>query len=100
MESPTVIAETIVAATAETFPLKKDDRLDKVERNVKSTKIEEKKIPKIADVTLTKKIVEAPKKSKRDRRDESSDSDDSDDGEFIYFLFFKKKIQLVSRVFF
>lgn len=99
MESPKVIAETIVISGAETFPLKKDERVEKVERIVKQTKvpIEDKKVQKI--VEATRKIVEVPKKGKRDKRDESSDSDDSDDGEFLFFLCVSKQLFFYDNFF-
>lgn len=75
--SPKVSEVTV--ASAETFPLKKDEKL------VKSTLkpvIDEKKgsSQKTCELTLSKKPIESSKKSKRDKRDESSDSEDSEDG--------------------
>lgn len=67
----------VTVATAEIFPLKKDEK--NVKCSVKPIVEEKKSSQKVTEVVSSKKPVDI-KKSKRDKRDESSDSDDSDDG--------------------
>ena len=79
MASPKVV--DTITINAESFPLKKDDRLMKPLKPVE----EKKTAQKPTESSLAKKMIESTKKNKREKRDLSSDSDDSDG---IYFTIY------------
>lgn len=62
-------------SSADTFPLKKDDKSIK---SIKTTSEDKKSGQKSSEPVLLKKPTEVAKKSKREKRDGSSDSNDSE----------------------